>query len=430
MRYDKIPVSLFHKNRQKLISSIKPGSIVLIHSNFEMPKTGDAFHKFRQDADLFYLTGIDQEDTVLVLFPDAPNATFKEMLFIKRTNETIAQWDGHKLTPEEASEISGIKQIFWYDEFWPTIRAAILQSENIYLNTNENDRFSDKVPYNGLLFAHEIKQKFPLHSYYRLAPIMAKLRTVKEPEEIELLKKAIEITGSGFKRILTFVKPGVWEYEIEAELIHEFINNRSNGYAFDPIIASGSSACVLHYVENNKLCKDGDLLLTDFGADYANYNGDLTRCIPVNGRFSSRQKQVYNAVLRVQREAKKLIKPGISLPDYHSQVCDFMTKELVDLGLFTMEEVKNQNPLNPLFKKYYMHGTSHHLGIDVHDIMDRYAVFEIGNVLTVEPGIYIKEEGIGVRIENDIVITENGIEDLMVHIPVEIEEIESIMNSH
>lgn len=428
MKYTKINSSLFIKNRSKLVSHLKPGSIALFHSNDEMLKTGDASFKFRQNSDLFYLTGVDQEDSILVVFPDCPNPAFREVLFIKRTNETIAQWDGHKLTPNEAFETSGIKNVFWYDEFWPTIRAIILLAENIYINLNENDRFSDKAPYQSHEFALTLKNKFPGHQFIRSAPIMAKLRTRKEPEEIALLKEAIEITKKAFLRIVGFVKPGVWEYEIEAEMIHEFIRNKSNGHAFDPIIASGSSACVLHYIENNRQCKDGDLLLLDFGADYANYNGDLSRCLPVNGKFSPRQKQVYDAVLTVQRESKKLITPGKLLMDYHNEVGEIMTEQLINIGLLNLNDVKNQNAERPLYKKYFMHGNSHHLGIDVHDIMNRWAPFETGNVLTVEPGIYIPEEGIGVRIENDIILTENGIVDLMAEFPIETQEIENLMN--
>ncbi len=428
MKYNHIPSDLFIRNRQKFCKRMKPGSIALFHSNDEMPRNADAFFRFRQNSDLFYLSGIDQEDTVLVLFPDSPNPMFREMLFIKRTNETIARWDGHKLTPEEALEVSGVRNIFWYDEFEATVRPAILLAETLYLNLNENDRFNDHAPYNALRFAQHIMAKFPLHRLERSAPHMAALRTVKEEEEIELLREAIRITGLGFKRLLGFVKPGVMEYEVEAELIHEFIRNRANGYAFDPIIASGASACVLHYVENNKPCKDGDLLLLDFGADYANYNGDLTRCIPVNGRFSERQKAVYNAVLHIQKESIKALKAGMTLQDWFAIAGELCTEQLVNLGLLKMEDVKNQNPAQPLYKKYFMHGLGHHLGIDVHDIMNRYAKLEVGNVLTVEPGIYIPEWGIGVRIENDVVIRENGIEDLMADIPREVEEIESLTN--
>lgn len=401
-----------------------PGSIAVFHSNDEMPRNGDANFKFKQNSDIFYLSGVDQEDTILVLFPDAPNPMFREMLFVKETSEQIAIWDGARLTPDQAFQTSGVQNVFWYHEFWQTAHAAFLMAENIYLNLNENDRFADKAAYSGLRFANQVKTKYPAHSVKRSAPILADLRMCKEPEEIEALKQAIDITRSGFERLLGFVKPGVWEYEIEAELIHEFTRLRGNGFAFDPIIASGASACVLHYIENNRQVKEGDLLLLDFGAEYANYNGDLTRCIPASGKFSARQKQVYNAVLHVQKEAKKLIKPGVRLPDYHDQVCEIMTEQLIGLGLLTSEQVKKDKFA---FRKYYMHGTSHHLGLDVHDVMHRWGTFSVGNVLTVEPGIYIQEEGIGIRIENDILLTENGIIDFMDGLPVEVEEIEARM---
>lgn len=405
---------------------MKPGSIAIFHSNDEVPRNGDALYRFKQNSDLFYLTGVDQEDTVLVLFPDCPNPIYREMLFIKETSEQIAIWDGARLMPKEASGVSGIGQIFWYHEYKKTVHSAFLMAENIYLNLNENDRAVDTVPANQYRFAHEIKNRYPAHQISRSAPILADLRMVKEPEEIALLTEATNITRAGFERLLKFVKPGVWEYEVEAELIHEFTRRRSGGFAFDPIIASGNSACVLHYVENNKMCNDGDLLLLDFGAEYANYNGDLTRCIPVNGRFTPRQKAVYNAVLKVHREAGKLIKPGKTIPEYHQEVCEVMTEELVGLGLLSMDEVKNNKRA---FAKYFMHGTSHHLGLDVHDTMHRYGKMQVGNVLTIEPGIYIPEEGIGVRIENDVLITENGLHDFMAGLPIEVAEIEDIMNA-
>lgn len=426
MKYDHISKELFIKNRKKLAAKLKPGSIAVFQSNDEVPKNGDALFKFKQNSDVFYLTGVDQEDTILVLFPDCPNPLYREMLFIKETSEQIAIWDGARLMPEEAHEVSGISSVFWHHDFWKTIHPAFLLAENIYLNLNENDRAADKVPNNAFRFAHEIKYKYPIHNLERTAPIMADLRMCKEPEEVELLKQAVTITRAGFERLLKFVKPGVWEYEIEAELIHEFTRRRSAGFAFDPIIASGASACVLHYIENNKQCKDGDLLLLDFGAEYANYNGDLSRCIPVNGRYSARQKAVYNAVLHVHREARKLMAPGKKLPEYHEQVCEVMTEQLVNLGLLSMDEVKNNKKA---FLKYYMHGTSHHLGLDVHDVMHRWGEMKVGNVLTIEPGIYIREEGIGVRIENDVLITENGTFDFMEGLPIEADEIETIMNA-
>jgi Xaa-Pro aminopeptidase len=425
MKYSPIPASLFVKNRKKFTTAMKPGSIAVFHSNDEVPKNGDAYHKFKQNSDLFYLTGVDQEDTILVLFPDCPNPLYREMLFIKETSEQIAIWDGARLMPEEAKAVSGIANIFWYHEFKKTIHAAFLLAENIYLNLNENDRSTDTVPANAFRFAHEIKYRYPAHNIARSAPIMAQCRMVKEQEEIDLITEAVNITRAGFERLLTFVKPGVWEYEIEAELIHEFTRRRSSGFAFDPIIGSGSSACVLHYIDNNKMCKDGDLLLLDFGAEYANYNGDLTRCLPVNGRFTPRQKAVYNAVLHVHRAAAGLLKPGKKLPEYHQEVCEVMTEQLVNLGLITMEDVKKDKRA---FAKYFMHGTSHHLGLDVHDVMHRFGTLEVGNVLTIEPGIYIPEEGIGVRIENDVLLKSDGLHDFMAGLPIEADEIEELMN--
>ncbi len=424
-KYKNPSSSLFVKNRKKLSDLLVSGSIAVFHSNDELPRNGDAYFSFRQQSDIYYLTGIDQEDTILVLFPDSPNPLYKEMIFVKETSDQIAVWDGARLDPNQVYEVSGIKQVFWFHEFWKTIHSAFLLAENIYFNLNENDRFTDRVSYSNLRFAKEIKDKYPAHNFKRSSPILANLRMRKEVEEIDQLKEAINITQKGFERLLGFVKPGVFEYEIEAELIHEFIRNRSRGFAFDPIIASGSSACVLHYIENNKQCKDGDLLLLDFGAEYGNYNGDLSRCIPVNGRFSPRQKEVYNAVLLVQREAKKLLRPGVILPVYHEEVCKIMSEQLIQLGLLTAAEVK-VNPKAHL--KYYMHGTSHHLGLDVHDVMHRWESMDINNVVTVEPGIYIPEEGLGIRIENDVLITANGVIDFMDNFPIEVEDIEERMN--
>lgn len=426
MKYNRINSALFVKNRKKLADKMAPGSIAVFHSNDEMPRNGDAYFTFKQQSDLFYLTGVDQEDTILILFPDSPNPLFREMIFVKETSEQIAIWDGARLMPNDVFAVSGVSNVFWFHEFWKTIHSAFLLADNIYVNLNENDRFTDKVSYSNLRFTKEIIAKYPAHQIKRSAPILANIRMVKEPEEIELLKEAIRITKLGFERLLKFVKPGVWEYEIEAELIHEFIRNKSRGFAFDPIIGSGKSACVLHYIENNKQCKDGDLLLLDFGAEYANYNGDLSRCIPVNGKFSKRQAEVYNAVLSVQKKAKTLLKAGVSIPDYHAQVCELMSEKLVEINLLTTKELKD-NP--KAFLKYYMHGTSHHLGLDVHDVMHRFEPMQLGSVLTVEPGIYIQEEGIGVRIENDVILTENGVIDLMEGYPTEIDEIESLMNS-
>ncbi len=430
MKYQSIDNRLFIENRAKFVAQMKPNSIAIFRSNYEFVRNGDATMEFKQHSDLFWLTGIDQEDSILVLFPDSPEEAFRECLFLKQTNAVIAVWDGHKYTKEEATATSGIKSIFWNDTFQTAIRSKINYAENIYLTLNENDRYSYKAPYSDLDFARDIQRDFPLHTYYRAAPILQRLRSVKSEIELSLTKHAISISKKGFERILKFVKPGVMEYEVEAELIHEYIRNAGTGHSFHPIVASGESACVLHYIDNNKPCKDGDLLLVDCGVDYANYASDMTRVLPVNGKFTDRQKQVYNAVLRVMREATKLLVPGTLLMDYHKVVGkELMEKELVDLGLLSMDDIKNEDPAWPAYKKYFMHGTSHFLGIDVHDVGMRYEPMQAGNLFTCEPGIYIQEEGIGIRLENNILITNNGPVDFMdaINMPLEIDEIESMM---
>ncbi|MCB9251435.1 MAG: aminopeptidase P family protein [Flavobacteriales bacterium] len=432
MKYEQLNHTLFTDNRQRFKSEMKPNSIAIFNSNYEYVWNGDASYKFKQNSNIYWLSGIDQEDSILVLYPDCPVPEFRECLFLKQTNETIAVWDGYKYTKEHATEVSGIQNILWNDNFWGVISPIVNMAKSIYLPLNENDRFSYKSPYKELDFVLEIQQKFPLHHFERASTHLQRLRSVKNSFEVDVIRRSIGISKKGFERILKFVKPGVWEYEVEAELIHEFIRNRANGYSFEPIVASGSSACVLHYVENNKMCKDGDLLLVDCGVDYANYASDMTRAFPVNGRFSKRQKDVYNAVLKVMREATKLLVPGTMLMDYHKIVGkELMEKELVDLGLLTMDEIKNEDPSWPAYKKYFMHGTSHFMGIDVHDVGMRYEPMQEGNVFTCEPGIYINEEGIGVRLENNILITKNGPLDLMdeISMPLEVEEIEAIMNA-
>lgn len=430
MKYEKIPSSLFTENRKRFVAQMEPGGIAIFHSNYQYSWNGDAFYRFKQNSDFFWLSGIDQEDSVLVLFPDCPIPAYRECLFLTETNEHIATWEGHKYTKEEATEASGIGNVFWNKAYMDTLRPVINMAETIYLPLNENDRFIPKSPYKAHDFALEIQRLFPLHQYRRAGKILQRLRSVKTPAEIELHRKAISISKKGWERILRFTKPGVWEYEIEAELIHEYLCNRATGHSFDPIVASGASACVLHYVENNKQVRDGDLILVDCGVDYANYASDMTRCLPANGRFTKRQKDVYNAVLRVMRAATLLLKPGAMLMEYHKEVGLIMEKELVDLGLITMQDIKNQNPEWPAYKKYFMHGTSHFLGVDVHDSGMRYEPMQAGNLFTCEPGIYIKEEGIGIRIENNILITDTSYIDLMdeIHMPVEVDEIEALMN--
>jgi Xaa-Pro aminopeptidase len=429
MKYTVIDNALFIGNRKKLVSTLEPNSVAILFSNDEMPRSADQAFPFRQNPDLFWLSGIDQEQSILIIYPDCPNPIYKEALFIRKTNEHIAVWEGHKYTQEEARKTSGIEQIFWEDSFEAILPSIMSYADKIYLNLNENDRANNKVPYKDIRFANEVKFQYPAHELKRLGPIMAKLRAIKHPLEIEIIKKACNITRDAFLRTLRFVKTGVYEYEIEAEIIHEFIKQRATGHAYAPIIASGKNACILHYVDNNQICKDNDLILMDFGAEYANYAADLTRTIPVNGKFSARQKEVYNAVLRVMNEAKKMLKPGIILSEYNLAVGKIMEEELIKLNLLKTEDVAKQDEKNPLYKKYFMHGTSHFLGIDVHDIGNRYAPMQIGNVFTCEPGIYIPEENIGIRLENDIYIGESGNFDLMEDIPIEITDIEYLMQT-
>jgi len=429
MKYLTINEHLFINNRKNFVSRIKPSSIAIFNSNDEFPRSGDQTFVFKQNADFFYLTGIDQEQSILVLFPDCPNSAYKEVLFLRQTNEHIAVWEGHKYTKEEARKASGIESVYWLSEYNAVLHSIINYADNIYINTNENDRFSFEVPYRDLRILDDLRAKYPLHHYERSAPIMRDLRVVKSDTEIELTKIACGITRDAFIRTLKFVKPGVTEYEIEAEVTHEFLRQRATGHAYTPIIASGRNAIVLHYIENNQVCNDGDIILFDFGAEYANYNADMSRSIPVNGRFTKRQRDVYDAVLRVMREATKLIVAGAVWNDYHDEVGKIMTGELIGLGLLDKHDVEKQDPKMPAYKKYFMHGTSHHLGLDVHDFASRYKPFEVGNILTCEPGIYIPQESLGIRIENNILITKGGNTDLMADIPVEANEIESIMNA-
>ncbi|WP_094572223.1 aminopeptidase P N-terminal domain-containing protein [Mucilaginibacter xinganensis] len=428
MKYLPINNEVFVHNRKNFVSRLKPCSIAIFNSNDEFPRSGDQSFLFKQNPDFFYLTGIDQEQSVLVLFPECPNPLYKEVLFLRQTNEHIAIWEGHKYTKEEGKITSGIKSIYWLSEFDAVLQAIINYAEYIYINTNENDRYSHAVPYRDIRFLDSLRAKYPLHKYERSALILRDLRAVKSATEIELTKKACNITRDAFIRVLEFTKPGVTEYEIEAEITHEFLRQRATGNAYNPIIASGKNAIVLHYVDNNQVCKDGDVILFDFGAEYANYNADMSRSVPVNGRFTKRQRDVYNAVLRVMRSATKMIVAGTVLNEYHEEVGKIMTDELIGLGLLTKHDIAKQNPDVPVYKRYFMHGTSHHLGLDVHDFASRYKPFEVGNILTCEPGIYIAEEGLGIRIENNILITAEGNVDLMADIPVEAAHIEDIMN--
>jgi Xaa-Pro aminopeptidase len=429
MKYTPIDNKLFIVNRKNFTAQLKPGSIAVFNSNDIQPTNADGTMAFRQNSDLLFLSGIDQEESILVLFPDAADEKMREILFIRETNEEIAIWEGHKYTREEAAKISGIFNIKWLSEFGTIFNTLMAEAENVYLNTNEHTRRSlVEVETRDMRFIKWCKDKFPLHNYFRVAPIIYNLRMIKNEIEIELMQIACDITEIGFRRILEFVQPGVYEYEVEAELIHEFIRRRSRGFAYPPIIASGFNACVLHYIENKDQCRDGDVLLLDVGAEYANYNADLTRSIPVNGRFTPRQKAVYNAVLRVQRAALKMLRPGNVIPEYHKEVGKIMESELLGLRLIDKTDIKNQDPEKPAFKKYFMHGTSHHLGLDVHDVGSQFRKFEENMLFTVEPGIYIRDENLGIRIENDVVIKKDSVHDLMANIPIEIDEIEEIMN--
>ncbi|MEO1055066.1 MAG: aminopeptidase P family protein [Bacteroidota bacterium] len=428
MKYNPLPKELYISNRKNLEKSLKPNSIAVFNSNDIMPTNADGVMAFRQNNDLFYLSGIDQEESILVIYPDFHDQTKREILFLKETNENIAIWEGHKFTKSEATELSGIQNIQWLSSFESTFNTLMAEAEHVYINTNEHIRAVVEVQTRDARFINWCKEKYSMHRYERVAPIMHHLRAVKSDSEIEQMRIACDITEKGFRRILEFVKPGVMEYEIEAEYVHEFVRNKSKGFAYTPIIASGFNACVLHYIDNQEACKDGDVLLMDVGAEYGNYNADMTRSIPVSGRFTQRQKDVYNAVLRVKREAMKMLTPGNTIPEYHKEVGKVMESELIGLGLIDKTDVKNQDPDMPAYKKYFMHGTSHHIGLDVHDVGNIYQPMKPGMVFTVEPGIYIRDENLGIRLENDVVIKENGLDDLMVNIPIEAEEIEDLMN--
>ncbi|WP_231460450.1 aminopeptidase P family protein [Pedobacter sp. Leaf132] len=428
MKYPQINQDLFVLNRKNFVKHLKDNSLAIFQSNDEFPRSGDQNFIFKQNPDLFYLSGIDQEQTILLLYPDCPNPLYREVLFLRQTNDYIKVWEGYKYTKDQAMASSGIKSIYWLDDFDNILHSIVNYADNIYLNANENDRYAHTVPYRDIRFINDIRTKYPLHHLERSAPIMRQLRAVKSDVEIELTKKACAITRDAFVRVLKFTKPGVKEYEIEAEIIHEFIRQGGTGHAYTPIIASGHNANILHYNDNNQECKDGDVILFDFGAEYANYNADMSRSIPVSGKFTDRQKQVYKAVHHVMKGATKLLVDGAVWNTYHEQVGELMTEQLVNLGLISTDDVKKQNPAWPAYKKYFMHGTSHHLGIDVHDFAGRYTPFAVGNILTVEPGIYIPQEGLGIRLENNILITSNGNIDLMADIPFEADEIEDIMN--
>ncbi len=427
MKYQTIDKKLFIENRAKFVKHIQGNSIAIINSNTEMPENGDVHIKFKQNSSLFWLTGIIQEKTMLVLFPQNKEKNFTEVLIILRPNEHLEKWEGHKLTQTEASNLSGIKTVIFLDQLDALLQSWMHHCENVYLNTNENDRMDSTLPRLDLNFINQLKSKFPLHNYRRTAPIFKELRAIKSSAEINLLQEAVNITHKAFERVCKFIKPGVWEYEIEAEITHEFLKNRATRHAYGCILASGDSARILHYVENNQQCKNGDLILMDFGAEYANYCADLTRTIPVNGKFSKRQKEVYDACLAVHNYAKKILKPGKTWLEITALSEKEMENQLVKIGLISKNDIKNQDPSNPAFKKYFYHGLGHHLGIDVHDLGTRNTPIKAGMVFTIEPGIYIQEEKMGVRIENDVWVSKTGNIDLFKKIPITTDEIEKVM---
>ena len=429
MKYTQIDSHLFIKNRKKFVAQMRPKSIAVFNSNDIYPIGADSTLPFEQDRDLFYLSGADQEETILLLFPDAMDAKHREILFVRETNDHIAVWEGAKLTKEKATEVSGIETVYWLTEFDKIFFDLMTEADTIYFNTNEHYRQAVETQTREDRFIEKVKKEYPAHQWAKSNPILQNIRGVKEPEEIELMQRACNITEKGFRRVLEFVKPGVWEHEIEAEYLHEFIRNRSKGFAYSPIIASGNNANVLHYLENNKQVKDGDMILMDLAAEYANYSSDMTRTIPVNGKFTARQKEVYSAVLRVKDEATKMLVPGTLWAEYHKEVGKLMTSELIGLGLLDKADVQNENPDWPAYKKYFMHGTSHHIGLNTHDYGELKKPMKANMVFTVEPGIYIPAEGMGIRLEDDVVIQEKGEPfNLMRNIPIEIEEIEDLMN--
>jgi Xaa-Pro aminopeptidase len=429
MKYQAIPNTLFIKNRQKFTDQMISESLAVFNSNDIYPVSADSTLPFAQHSDILYLSGADQEESILLLFPDALNPAHREILFVRETNEHIAVWEGAKYTKEKATAISGIQTIMWLSDFDKVFFDLMTEAHTIYFNTNEHYRQAVETQTREDRFIAKCKAQFPAHQWQKSQPILQEIRGVKEAEEIAQMQTACNITGKGIRRLLGFIKPGVWEYEIEAELLHEFVRNRSKGFAYTPIIASGANANVLHYIENNQQCQAGDLILMDVAAEYANYRSDLTRTFPVSGRFTERQAAVYNAVLRVKNAATKMLVPGTLWAEYHREVGEIMTAELLALGLLDPADVKNQDPNKPAYKKYFMHGTSHHIGLDTHDYGALKTPMKAGMVFTVEPGIYIPEEGIGIRLEDNVVIQEKGDPiNLMAHIPITVAEIEALMN--
>ena len=429
MKYLPIDRELFINNRKRFCKHMNEKTLAVFNSNDIFATGADSTLPFVQHRDIFHLSGVDQEESILVLFPDCHEPKHREILFLKETNEHIAVWEGEKLTKNKALEVAGIKTVYWLDQFDTIFNQLLAEAQAIYLNTNEHLRANTEAETREDRFIKNFKTKYPLVTIERSAPIMHQIRAIKHPVEIDLMQQACDITNKGLRRILNTIKPGIMEFEIEAELMHEFLSNRSKGFAYTPIIASGMSACVLHYIENNKKCNSGEVILLDFGAEYANYASDLTRCIPVNGKFTKRQKEVYNAVLHVKKEATKLLQPGTSLKDYHIQVGSLMEEQLVKLKLISTNDIKNQDPSWPAYKKYFMHGTSHYIGLDTHDVGSWINPIEENMVFTVEPGIYIPEENLGIRLEDDVVVQKTGEPfNLMREIPIEADHIEELMN--
>ncbi len=428
MKYDKINAQLFIKNRKNFASAMRKNSLAVFNSNDIYPISADSTLPFEQHTDILYLSGVNQEESVLVLFPDCPNENLREVLFVRETNDHIAVWEGEKLTKETAFETSGIKTVYWLQDLEKILFEMTSYCDTFYINTNEHYRANVETETREDRFTKWLIAKYPAHAVAKSNPILQRLRAVKDPIELDLMQQACNITEKGFRRILKFIKPAVWEYEIEAELLHEFVRNRSKGFAYTPIIASGNNANVLHYIENNQQCKAGDLILLDVAAEYATYKSDLTRTVPVSGKFSNRQKAVYNAVNQVKKEATKMLLPGTLWKEYHIEVGKVMTSELLKLGLLDKADIQNEDKNWPAYKKYFMHGTSHHIGLDTHDYGLLHEPMEANNVFTVEPGIYLPKEGFGIRLEDDVVIQKSGSPfNLMGNIPIEADEIEEIM---
>lgn len=427
MRYNPLSKDTYINHRKNFASKLPKGGMAIFNSNDIMPTNADGAMDFRQNSDMLYLSGVDQEESILVVFPEAFLPAHREILFLKETSPEISIWEGDKLTKQQATELSGVKTVFWIDQFETVLKSLMSESKVVFLNSNEHTRQSNEVETRDMRFNKWIMGVYPLHNYERVTPILHRLRSLKSIGEIEQMQKACDITEAGLRRVLKFVKPGVMEYEIEAEFMHEFLRRRSRGFAYSPIIASGFNACVLHYVENNLPCNDGDLILMDVGSEYGNYASDMTRTIPVNGRFTPRQRAIYDSVLHVMKECEKMLKPGVFLNDYHKRVGEIMQDELIKLGLITHEDIEKQDPANPAYKKYFMHGVSHFIGLDVHDVGIWTEPIEAGMVFTIEPGIYIRDEKIGIRLENDYLIGEKKNIDLMANIPIEADDIEALM---